>query len=351
MSGATLTFEALRDQLATLAVPAGEARKLIWVLPGRLGAAMTAIGAFEIFLVGPRVQAVSPLVTSNLVYDRWEPQAGGKAFEASRILLGSAAHFAAVAALIATELGRLDLTSDEGVQRSFSEVEPIIELAIRRAALSNQAILGLIGELHTLRAILIASDPQKRAIALLSWKGYAPGRDFLIGHHGIEVKATVGSLSRHAFSGIHQLEPQTLGDGGVEALHLLSLGLQVATEGGSSLPEVIDDLMSLLGDSSSARTTEQTQLLSMIASYGGTSAPSYDHDTMRGWSVYQQRYAITFARLYDVSDPDMRLLHRNLVEQTYADPDSLTFELTIPSIVSAYNPAEDWQKQIAAMAR
>jgi hypothetical protein len=123
------------------------------------------------------------------------------------------------------------------------------------------------------------------------------------------------------------------------------------SEGGPSLPEMVDDLLTLLSDGSGAQTAEQVQLLSMIASYGGAGAPSYDHGTMRGWSVYQQRYTVSFARLYDVADPGMHLLDRELIQQTFADPDSLTFELTIPSIVSAYNPADDWQKQIAAIAR
>ena len=343
------SFERLRDELGALAVPAGDARQLIWVVDGVLGAAMTASGAFEIFLAGPPLQATSPLVAGNLVHDRWEPSAGGASFEASRVLLGSAAHFAAVAALIATELGRLSLAGPEAVQRAFSEVEPIIELAIRRATLSNEAILGLIAELHVLRVALIAVPAARRPTSLLSWRGWAPGRDFQFGPQGIEVKATLGSTSRHAFSGIHQLEARQLDDGSTEALHLLSIGLEAVDTGGFSLPELVDDLLSLLpGDSMSP---PQAQFLSMIASYCGGGAPSYEHDAMRGWHLYQQRYAITFARLFDVGDPEMRLLDRSLVEQTFAVADSLTFELALPSLLSSFNPAADWQHEVASMAR
>ena len=350
MTVAQPSFETLREALAALAVPAGEERQLFWVVPGQLGAAMTASGAFEIFLLGAPLVAASPIVAGNLVHDRWAPSSGGETFEASRVLLGSATHFAAVAALIATELGRLDLSTDTARQETFSEVEPIIELAIRRATLSSEAILGLIAELHVLRVALLAVPAVDRASILPGWRGWAPGRDFLLGEHGIEVKATIGAASRHAFSGIHQLEPQPLGVGH-ETLHLLSLGLQMVDTGGPSLPELVDDLLSLLGDGGGERTALQTQLLTMIAHYGGSGAPSYEHDAMRGWAAYQQRFALAFARLYDAHDREMRLLDRAIVEQTFVVPDSLTFELALPSLVSAYNPAENWQQEVAAMAR
>jgi hypothetical protein len=347
---ASPSFEQLRDQLALLVVPDGEARQLIWVIPGRLGAAAAAGGAYEIFILGAPLVAASAIVAGNMLHDRWEPSGGGQTFEASRVLLGAADHFAAVAALIATELARLDLSSDEEVQCSFAQVEPIIELAIRRATLSNEAVLGLIAELHVLRVVLLAATPKARATTLVGWRGWAPGRDFVLGGNAVEVKATVGGMSRHAFSGVHQLEAQDMGEGKKETLHLLSIGLQPVVSGGPSLPELIDDLLTLLSDCDDGRAAH-AQLLEMIASYGGADAPSYDHLSMRGWSVYQQRYAITFARLYDVEDPEMRLLNRGLVEQTFVVPDSVRFEVLLPSQLSAYNPAENWQQELAAMAR
>lgn len=45
----------------------------------------------------------------------------------------------------------------------------------------------------------------------------------------------------------------------------------------------------------------------------------------------------------------MRLLDRGLVEQTFIVPDSMRFEALFPSRVSSYNPAENWQQELAAM--
>ena len=66
MNAAPPAFEVLRDQLAALEVPAGNARTLAWIVPGRLGTALTATGAYEIFLCGPELSATVPLVARHL---------------------------------------------------------------------------------------------------------------------------------------------------------------------------------------------------------------------------------------------------------------------------------------------
>lgn len=349
MQPARMTFETLRDELAALDVPDGHARRLIWVVADRLGAAMTAGGSFEIFLAGAEVSAASPLVARHLQHDSWEPSDGGVTFSATRVLLGSAPHFAAVAALIAIEFARFDLVNDEAMQAALTEVEPIIEMAIRRGALSTESLIGLVAELQVLRVALLATSADKRHATLISWRGWTRGRDFVFGRHAIEVKATLGNTSRHSFSGVHQLEPQPLPDGGSEMLHLMSFGLAEVDAGGQSLPELIDDLTSLVDDGSASGAAARAQLLTMVREYGGGSSPGYDQDTMSGWNVYQARYAITFARLYAVDDPDMRLLTTALLDQTFAVPGSVTFELQLPSRISAFNPAATWQSEIAAM--
>lgn len=344
-----INFETLRDDLATLEVPAGEARRLIWVVADRLGAAMTATNAYEIFLAGPELNATLPLVARHLQYDCWEPNDGGSSFAATRVLLGSATHFAAVAALIAIELSRLNLSTDSALQQAFSEVEPIIELAIRRATLSNELMVGLVAELQVLRIALLTAKVPERSAALLGWRGWTQGRDFVFGRHAIEVKATLGDTSRHAFSGVHQLEPQQLSDGQREMLHLMSFGLAEVDQGGQSLPELVADVVSLLDDASEEAAGARAQFLGMVREYGGGSSPGYDHETMSGWSVYQVRHAITFARLYMVDDSEMRLLSTAILDQTFTVPGSVSFELQLPPRVSAFNPAESWQTEVARM--
>ncbi len=345
-----MVFETLRDKLSALDVPEGHARRLVWVVPNRLGAAITARGSFEIFLAGPELVATSPVVAKHLQHDSWEPSDGGADFSATRVMLGSAPHFAAMAALIAIELARFELATDEAMQAAFSEVEPIIEMAIRRGALSTETLIGLIAELQVLRVALLSTAPTERQMALMGWRGWMQGRDFVFGRHSIEVKATLGEVSRHSFSGVHQLEPQPLSDGNLEVLHLMSFGLAEVNEGGQCLPELVEYIASLLDYDSPTPRAVRDQFLMMVQQYGGGGSPGYDHDTMCGWSVYQARYAITFARLYSVDDPEMRLLTSEVLDQTFAIPGSVSFDLQLPSRVSHFNPATNWQSEIAALA-
>ena len=344
-------FEPLRDRLEGLQVPVGDARKLIWIVAGRLGAALTAIGSYEIFLAGPELTASSALVKRHLQHDSWMPELGGKPFSATRILLGSAPHFAAIAALIATEMARIEMSTDKELQRAFLEVEPIIEMAIRRSALSDEALLGLVAELHVLKAALIAASPDERPAVLLTWRGWTRGRDFQFGSTSLEVKATTGNQSRHHFSGVHQLELAQINGGAEERLSLLSMGLVESDHGGQSLPEIVEDLLRLVGNSGTERSSAQQQLLAMIAEYGEDGGSGYEHDKMAAWSVYQRRFSITFTRLYDVLDPEMRLLGREAIEKTFAVVESVCFSLLIPDQISAFNPAVNWQKELASMVQ
>lgn len=349
MDAAPIAFEDLRDRLAGLEVPAGEARRLIWIVPGRLGAALTATGAYEIFLGGSELGATVPLVARHLQYDRWEPNDGGPSFAATRVLLGSATHFAAMAAVIAVELARFDLSDDNTLQGAFEKAEPLIELAIRGGALSTEALLGLIAELQLLRVGLLAVPITKRRGVLMGWRGWTKGRDFVFGRHAIEVKATLGSGSRHSFGGVHQLEAQPIPAGGTENLHIMSFGLVEADGGGQSLPDLVEDLASLLDGDDEEPCSGRADLVEKIREYGGPGAAGYEHGTMSGWAAYQGRYAINFTRLYSVDDPAMRLLTSSLIEQTFAVPGSVSFELQFPVHVSTFNPAASWQAEIAAM--
>ncbi len=343
-----MSFEPVRNDLEGLRVPEGEARRLVWVVEGRLGAALTASGSYEIFLLGPELTAASPLVGRHLQHDQWEPEPGGEVFEATRVLLGSAAHFAAVAALIATELARLDLSSDEALQHAFTEVEPIIEMAIQRSALSDEALIGLIAELHVLRAALVAVGKEKRPLVLMGWHGWTKGRDFIFGDKTIEVKATTGAQSRHHFSGVHQLEAQRLGGVQIERLSLLSLGLSETESGGQSLPDLVEDLISLLQSDGLAGGSAQRQLLAMIGAYGEAGTAGYDHDRARHWQIYQRRFAIDFGRLYDISDDEVRLLTREQIEDTFAVVESVSFSLLLPDRITSFNPVSNWQGDVAS---
>jgi hypothetical protein len=72
---------------------------------------------------------------------------------------------------------------------------------------------------------------------------------------------------------------------------------------------------------------------------------------MREWPQYQARFTFSFTpRLYRIADKEMRLLPRATIADTFLFPDTVTFEAGFPTQVSAFNPAANWQNELAEMA-
>lgn len=344
-------FEALRAELEALSVPNGLIRHLRW-LAKSLAVARTTSGDFEVFIRGPELRANSSLVRRQLQHGAWRPEAGGEPFFASRIVLPSAPHFASIAALIATELLRAGIAGPRGPQSAFTDVEPIIEMAIRRGALPENVIVGLFGELTVLRQLIFPRTHQASTMlrCLDCWRGWQHGgRDFQIGHHSIEVKTTQASSSIHEFSGLHQLEPNLLPSGRLEQLHLMSIGLAASTSIGESLPSLVDSIASLLRSATGGNELA-SEFARRVALYGSQSGGGYAHESMADWSVYGTRYVHTFqSRLYRLDDPAMLLLTPGLLAQTFVQPDGLSFTMHIPEQVSAFNPSPDWVSEAEIM--
>lgn len=343
-------FETLRSDLESLSVPEGDARHLRW-LAGPLAVGRNQFGDYEIFIRGPELHVTSPVVQRHIQYDEWMPEDGDNVFAASRIALPPAPHFASIAALIGSELMRAGIGEPDRVQAAFVEVEPIIEMAIRRGALPENVVVGLLGELMLLRNILNAriGEPETLLRTLDYWQGWqVGGRDFRIGDHSIEVKTTRSVSSIHDFSGLHQLEPTVLPTGTFEKLHLMSIGLAPSTSIGETLPSVVGGIATLLSTSHGDELSDE--FLRRVEHYGRQSGSSYSHETMRDWSAYATRFAHTFApRLYRLDDPAMRLLKREVVVQTFVQPEGLSFTMHLPERVSAHNPAPNWEVELISM--
>lgn len=346
-----LQFESLRSELEALSVPRAQARHLIW-LAAPLAVARTASGDFEVFICGPELRAASPLVRRQLQHGGWRPAEGGSAFYASRVALPSAPHFSSIAALIAIELIRAGVAGPRGVQAAFSDVEPIIEMAMRRSALADSAVIGLFGELTVLRQLMLPRVQQPASLmrCIEFWQGWQDGgRDFRIGGHSIEVKTTSAASSIHEFSGLHQLESQLLPSAQLEHLHLLSIGLAPSTSAGESLPAMVESIVSILRSATGGEEAS-TEFVRRVALYGQYSGCGYLHESMAEWSVYATRYAHTFVpRLYRLDDPGMLLLTRAMLAQTFVQPHDLAFTMHLPEAVSAFNPAQDWVTELQAI--
>lgn len=347
------TFEELRAQISALVPPAeASARQVYWVREPKLGIAIDPRGAFEIFLVGNRLAPRSPLVARHLEFDAWL-SATGDSFIANRLVFPPAPHFLGFSTLVAIELLQAGWCRPEVAnQAAFEAVEALIEMALRKASLSEEALLGLIGELLTLEQLLTAvatTRPELRSAVLDLWRGYQrSSRDFVLGASAIEVKTTMRPTSEHYIHGLSQIQPSNDDE---HALYLLSVSLSPA-DAGFSLPDLVDRLLVLLREEETSAGPLQLRLLRDIAQYGGDAGLGYVHTLMSTWPVYQQEYLLTFApRLFDMLDPEVRVVRRADLVGTFVNPERIEYQVRLPARVNSVNPQDDWQGALASLVR
>jgi hypothetical protein len=346
-----MKFEELYEITQGLVVPDdAEERRVAWCDASQLlGLARQPSGAFELFLRGDPLAVRSPLVRRHLRHDTWR-DAKEADFPASRIAFPAEAHYQAVAAFIAEELFRNGLL--DSVARSFGASEPIIEMSLRRAALSDEAIIGLIGELRLLAILIsVADTPADRAVAIEAWRGYQRDvRDFVFAAASVEVKTTRGGNSVHDISSLGQVDPaRSPGGTPIEQLYLVSFGLAPVEPGedaaGSlTLPSIIDALLLKLGDSTTPGLRNEIQeiLIERIRQYGGGSL-GYDHDSMSNWPAYSVPFRQRFGRAYDMNDDAVLVLRRAQIAPCSAvREESVRFEVALPDqITGDINPETD----------
>lgn len=354
-----LTYEILRSRLDSLPrPPRDDAREVLWIIPKLLGVAVTGLGAFEIFLAGKRLQAVTAAVRRHLQHDRWQV-AGHEPFEANRVVLPSEDHFKAVAALIVIEMVRLGLgQGGRADQDVFHDVEPIIELALHRGALPEEAMIGLIGELLCLEQVLLAIQdrPELKSAALDLWRGHQrSARDFLLGGVALEVKTTRLAASVHVAHSLGQIEPQQTSEPVEASLLLLSIGLAQTEGDGFTLPGLADRILRLLRDSAVPEgvfSPTQDLFLQNLRLYGGSPDGGYDHLRMRSFRLYQTTFTSTFVpRLYDLADEDIHLLRRSDLAGKIVLPAQVQYGFELPERVNELNPVPVWHQGVRAAVR
>jgi len=346
-----MKFETLYDIAQAIVTPDdAEERRIVWCDESKmLGLARQPSGAFELFLKGGPLSVRSPLVRRHLRHDTWR-DAEKVDFPASRIAFPAEAHYQAVAAFIAEELFRNGLI--DSVARAFAASEAIIEMALRRAALPDEAIIGLIGELRLLAILIsVAETPADRAAAMEAWRGYQrEARDFVFAAVSVEVKATRSGRSVHHISNLDQVDPLRSPDGNpTEQLYLVSFGLEQAepeedAAGSFTLPTVINELLLKLGDSTKPGLRNEIQeiLIERVRQYGNSSL-GYDHDSMSHWPAYSVPFRQRFGRAYDMNDDAVRVLRRaQLAPCSAVREESVRYEVELPDqITGDINPEAD----------
>lgn len=336
-----ISYEAILDQISV--VPAGtigDDRAITWLTDAKVvGIARNSSGHLELFLAGKELRPQTRTVQTAMRYHTWHRDTLSQ-LNANRICFPALGHFDQVGAFIAAEL--LREKADANLERAFAVTEPLIELAIKRMEISENAILGLVGELILLNALCRrAADPQVGPI-VQAWDGWRrSARDFTWEGTGVEVKTTTRTTSTHAIGGIHQIEPTPASDDaiGEARLLLVSIGLCQAGDNAPalSIPSLVNSILERLNGTGASGLVDE--FLTRVSVYGTESGVGYQHATMVNEAIFATNFGVTFVRGYDMADPAVEVLRRDdVIPHQHVDAQSVTFRVELPATISLNNP-------------
>ena len=321
-----------------------EDRRVTWLgSPRILGICRNRLGAIELF-IGGGVLAPSRAVVAELVRNEMVKDSSGAFVPANVLTLERGGHMDSIAALVCHELIEAGVLDEGGRDRAFALVEPIIEMAIDRSGRSREIIAGLAGEIFVLSR-LVAAQTSNAAPLVRTWAGYAPStRDFQLGTTGLEVKTTTGATSHHHIQGTHQVDLGYPVDGAPETrLYLLSIGIRWLGHGdadGDSIASLTEEISSALD------ATEEARFRSQVRQYGAASSAVDGADFGASW---QRPFKVTFARLYDMTDPAIQVLRDvHVADLSHVVSSSVTYRVELPAVVTeGVNPVTGVDRVIA----
>jgi hypothetical protein len=305
---------------------------------------MSPYDGVELFIGGQRLQAKSPLVTRHLRHDEWRMY-DDSTIRANRIVLPSEQHYRSIAVMIAVEL--LKNGAAISPASAFGITEPLIELSLQKAALDDEVITGVLGELLFLKQLLESSIPTTRRVQMLeSWRGFDRySRDFEFDPGiAVEVKTTTGLRSAHHISSVGQVDPARSTDGvALEKLYLLSVGIVNSATGVNefSLVSLVEEILALLDPAATDGQWSAIQelFLERLSHYGPDSRPGYSHEEMSSWGTFRKTFAIRFARAYLMNDPEVGVMrYSDLAKCACVAQRTVQFEVVLPETISPSNP-------------
>ena len=334
-------YEAVRQLVEEVPKAASRGvRDIVWTTDAHVvGVARNDAGQVELFLAGEELHPTSATVADALEFHSWHRK-DAPSFDANRLLLPALGHYDQVAAFLCTELLRYG--ADTSLARAFARTEPLIELAIERLRLSDQAIVGLAGELLVLDALCRHCEDAQVPAVVESWHGWRRShRDFSLGATGIEVKTTRRAASSHLIEGVHQLERSdgSEGEAAEDRLYLVSIGLVEAEFGsdGTSVPKLVDRVMNRLEDSGNGSAVDK--FLAHVSEYGISSGNGYDHRANAFDPAYATQFQVAFFRAYDMDGEGVKVLRTSdLVSHPHVDINSVKFRIELPILLEYGNP-------------
>ncbi|PPL19592.1 hypothetical protein GY24_05235 [Microterricola pindariensis] len=227
-------------------------------------------------------------------------------------------------------------------------------MAIAKLHLTDQALLGLNGELLLLDAMLRQAERDELQDLIVAWYGWREStRDFSRNSVGIEVKTTTRAVSTHQVQGVHQLELLDHSDSGdsEHKLFLVSIGLEWIDADGDlevdrehfyTLPALVDSIVQQVRDAVDELAADEVveAFVSHVLQYGEDHDIGYHHHTMSGSAAYSRQFVQRFVRCYDMLDPGIEVLRsEDLLPLRHVSRGSVRFQIELPpSIHGDFNP-------------
>ena len=345
-----LEYERIRDRVHQLDRSSNSrARTIEWLVANRLGVAKDHAGHLEIYINSEQLVAITPIVDANIDYQTWYDQVDGSQFQANRLFLPTGSHLEQAAAFICVELIAAGVR--ENAAGAFAKTERLIDVWLQQLQLSNEVILGLVGELLVLHSLALSVDSDHIPDLVNTWHGFRRSdRDFQIGPIGIEVKTTTGQKSSHNFSNLRQLQVGfPVGGGDESRLYVASIGLNWddGANPDNTLPTLVEGICKLLRETSPQRGHRLADsFIENVERYGSEPSVGYHHPTMSDSPRYSRPFAITFSRVYDMADDGIEILRvDDLLNFPHVAAESVSYRATFPDTVRGdLNPIKSLAK-------
>lgn len=317
-----------------------DVRDIVWATDAQIvGISRDYENHVELFLRGTELAPSSSIVKNAVEFRSWHRDSSSP-LNANRLTLPALGHFDQIAAFVCTELLRNG--ADSSLSEAFANTEPLVELAIEQLLVSNESVLGLIGELVVLDALVRNVGDDKVSIVLNSWHGWRRSlRDISLGQTGIEVKTTTRTSSSHGVQGLHQIEASDSSSEppSEDRLFLVSVGLKKSEPGDNSfsIPSLVDRIAKR-AEAASAHSSIDS-FFWRLTEYGSNSGGGYSHPDDAETLLYRSAYSVTFFRTYDMGDENIKCFNSSdLSDFTNVDLTSLKFRIDLPTVVDYKNP-------------
>lgn len=314
-----------------------------------VGVARGVGGRLEIFISGTPIRSSIRLVNEVIEHRVWH-RGDGSSFAGNRLALSPLQHFDSVGAVVCAEY--IKALSCGSRDWAFHQVAPIIELAIQRANIDSQSLVGLVGELFVLDGLLRVANDSDLGRILRGWEGWRQSsRDLHWQGVGLEVKTTLNDSSIHPIEGVHQVEVGAAD--GEELLEgeamLVSVGIKLSDGDfySVSVPGLCESIIGRL-ESAGVDDGVVDYFLGRVKEYGSASGSGYDHRRDVDSQFYGRGFNVMFVRGYDLracSDGFMR--SADVLEKRYVVNGSVAYRIALPDVVTVDNPVNG----IIAIAR